>query len=107
MGACLLDLSHPWHRRWQCLGLLHARLGRLVVLGPGRERLADAMADGYGTAALLVGAGEARRTRQLDDPARHYHVLAEPDRHLPGALWIIDQRARLCPRCETRCVYSR
>jgi cytochrome c-type biogenesis protein CcmF len=33
------------------LGLLHARLGRLLVLGPGRERLAHALARRHGAAA--------------------------------------------------------
>ncbi len=32
------------HRDGLVLGLLRTRLGRLVVLGPGRERFADAVA---------------------------------------------------------------
>ena len=39
-----VDLPHPRHRARQRLGLLRARLGRLVVLGSGRERLVHALA---------------------------------------------------------------
>ena len=39
-----VDLPHHRHRARQRLGLLRARLGRLVVLGPGRERLVHAVA---------------------------------------------------------------
>ncbi len=43
--------SSPSASPWLVLGLLRARLGRLLVLGPGRERLADAMAGGDGAAS--------------------------------------------------------
>ena len=46
LGARRLDLPHARHHRRLLLGLLRARLGRLVVLGSGRERLADAVAGG-------------------------------------------------------------
>jgi len=36
---CGVDLSHARHHARQRLGLLRTRLGRLVVLGPGRESL--------------------------------------------------------------------
>ncbi len=39
-----LGLSDDRHRRRLVLGLLHARLGRLLVLGSGRERFAHAVA---------------------------------------------------------------
>ena len=35
-----VDAPDHRHHRWVLLGLLHARLGRLVVLGSGRECLA-------------------------------------------------------------------
>ncbi len=45
LGAALdagrLVRAHHRHRDGKLVGLLHARLGRLVVLGPGRERLAS------------------------------------------------------------------
>ena len=41
VDAGRLDLPDARHRHGLLLGLLRARLGRLVVLGPGRERLAS------------------------------------------------------------------
>jgi hypothetical protein len=43
------------------VGLLRAGLGRLVVLGPGGERLLHALAGGHRAAALGDRGGEARR----------------------------------------------
>jgi hypothetical protein len=54
LGALVAALDHgrlgvPDHRHRARLlvGLLRTRLGRLVVLGPGRERVADALAGGH------------------------------------------------------------
>src|SRR6201999_1867349 len=48
LGAALdtagVDIPDAWHRDGFVLGLLRTWLGRLVVLGSGRERLADAVA---------------------------------------------------------------
>ena len=49
--ACL-DRAHRRHRARLLVGLLRARLGRLVVLGPGRERLVHAVAARHGAAAF-------------------------------------------------------
>ena len=54
LGAGRVDLPDARHHRRQLLGLLRARLGRLVVLGPGRECLADAVAGGDRLAAHSV-----------------------------------------------------
>ncbi len=43
LDAAGLDLPDARHRHGILLGLLRTRLGRLVVLGPGRERIADAL----------------------------------------------------------------
>ena len=56
-----VDPPDARHHRRQLLGLLRARLGRLVVLGPGRERLADAVARGDRAAPFGQRAGRARR----------------------------------------------
>ncbi len=48
------------HPAGRALVLLGARLGRLLGLGRGRERLADALADGHGVPAL---ADDPRETR--------------------------------------------
>ena len=50
VDADRLDIPDARHRDGLLLGLLHARLGRLLVLGPGRECLADALARRHGAA---------------------------------------------------------
>ena len=64
-----LDLPHARHRDGFVLGLLRARLGRLVVLGSGRERLADAVARRHRAVAFRGGDGKAQRAQGLDHPA--------------------------------------
>ena len=46
------------------VGLLHAGLGRLVVLGPGGERLADAVARRHRADAFRGRDGKARRAEE-------------------------------------------
>ena len=71
VDAGRLDLPDARHRDGLVLGLLRARLGRLVVLGPGRERLADAVARRHRAVAFRAGDGKARGAEGLDHPARH------------------------------------
>ena len=81
------------HRARQLVGLLRARLGRLVVLGPGRERLVHALARRHRPAALGDRGREARRAEELDHPARDPRLLALAAR---APSW----SARACsPRC--------
>ena len=93
-----LELPHAWHRRWLVLGLLHAGLGRLLVLGPGRERLPHAVARRHRLRPFGRGDGEARRAESLDDLPRHPRLLVLAARHLPRALG----RAHLGPRLRQR-----
>ncbi len=86
VDAAGLDVPHARHRDGLVLGLLHARLGRLVVLGPGGECLVHAVARRHRAAALRAGDGEAQCAQDLDHPARHPRLLALADRHLPRAL---------------------
>jgi len=51
-GAQRVVRADDRHRDGQLVGLLRARLGRLVVLGPGRERFLHAVAPGHRTPAL-------------------------------------------------------
>ena len=88
-----LDRSSPRHRARQLVGLLRARLGRLVVLGSGRERVVHAVARRHGAHPLARRDREARRVQELDRAARDHRVLAVAARHVPRAL----RRARL--RC--------
>ena len=81
------------HRARLLVGLLRARLGRLVVLGPGRERLLHAVAGRHRAAAFGDRGREARRAEELDHPARDPHLLAS---RCSAPSWC----ARACsPRC--------
>ena len=64
-----VDIPHARHRDGFVLGLLRTRLGRLVVLGSGRECLAHAVARGHRAAAFRGGDGKAQRAEGLDHPA--------------------------------------
>ena len=86
VDAARLDVPDARHRDGLLLGLLRARLGRLVVLGSGGERLADALARRHRAAAFGGGDGKAQCAEGVDHPAGDPHLLAVADRHLPGAL---------------------
>ena len=60
VDQCRLGLLTARHRTGQLVGLLRARLGRLVVLGSGRERELHAVAGRRRAAALAGGHGKAR-----------------------------------------------
>ena len=68
------------------VGLLRVGLGRLVVLGPGGERLPHALAGGHGPDPFARSDGEARGLQVLDRAAGHLGLFAQPARDLPGAL---------------------
>ena len=67
------------------VGLSRAGLGRLLGLGPGRERGAAAVADGDRLPALDDGAGAARHAQGLESGADHRDLRALDLRHLRGA----------------------
>ena len=81
---------------WLCLGVgivlgralvvLGARLGRLLGMGRGRERVTDAVADRHRVPALRDRAGEARDAEDVErvaDPRRRH---PRDPRHVPGPL---------------------
>ena len=74
-GRCRLDRPDPGHRARLLVGLLRAWLGRLVVLGPGRDASFMPWLAGRGAAALGDRGREARRVEELDHPARHPDLL--------------------------------
>ena len=68
-----LVLPRRRHPARRALVLRRAGLGRLLGLGPGRERVAAAVADGHRVPALDHGAGEARDAEDVErvaDPRR-------------------------------------
>ena len=68
------------------LGLPGGRLGRLLRVGPGRERRADALARGDRVPPLGDDPGEARDAPRLERHARQPCVLPLALRDLPHAL---------------------
>ena len=94
------------HRDGLLLGLLRTRLGRLVVLGPGRERVADAVDRRNGASSFRGGDGKARRAQSLDHPACDPGFLAVADRHFSGALRRSHIGACFRHRSDARRFYS-
>ena len=90
-----LGLPGRGHSAGRALGLRGARLGRLLGLGPGGERLADAVADRHGVSALGDDAGKARHDARVERLAGVHHVPAHDLRHLPDAQRRGQFRARL------------
>ncbi len=110
--------SRPWttvawsfltdrHRAGLRLGVLHAGLGWVVVLGSGRERFVHAVAHRHRADPFAGGDREARRVSKLDGAARHPCVFAVAAGNLPGALGRADVGARLRDRSGARRVHPR
>ena len=68
----------------QLVGLLRAWLGRLVVLGPGRECVIHALVSRHCTHSLISSNGKASCTTKLDGAACHYQLFVEFIGHIPG-----------------------
>ena len=68
------------------VGVRGSRLGRLLRVGSGRERGADALARVHGIPALGDGAGEEGDAEGLEHAARHAGIHALAVRHLPDPL---------------------
>ena len=81
-----VDLPHLRDPARRGLVVHGARLGRLLGVGPGRERLADAVARRHGVPALDHGPGAPRHAEGVERVADLRHVRALPARHVPGAL---------------------
>ena len=99
--------AHHRHRDGKLVGLLHARLGRLVVLGSGRERLAHAVARRHRAHPFRDRRRKARHAQKLDRAARHHHLLAVARRHVPGALGRAHLGACLRGRSAARRLHPR
>ena len=100
-------VPHDRHRARQRVGVLRARLGRLVVLGSGRERVVHAVARRHRADPFAGRHREARHVPQLDGAARDRRVLAVAARHVPRALRRADVGARVRHRSGARRVHPR
>ena len=99
--------AHHRDRAGQLVGLLRARLGRLVVLGSGRERLVHAVARRNRPAPLRDRGGEAEHAEGLDRAARDPHLRALSARHFPGAFGGSHLGSRLRHRSRPRRLHPR
>ena len=102
VDARRLVVPHRRHRHGLLLGLLRTRLGRLLVLGSGRECLVHAVAGWNGAAPLGDRHGEAFGAENLDAASCHPHLLAVAARHVPRAVGRADLGPRLRNRPEPR-----
>ena len=91
-----LGLPLGRHRARRVVELRGARLGRLLGLGPGGERLVPALADRHRLPALGHGAGAPGHAAGLEPVAAVRHVLAHHPGHVPDPV-----RA-----CSTACTPS-
>ena len=112
LDAAWARWSRPWttlawcfltrrHRARQLVGVLRTRLGRLVVLGSGGERLVHAVAGRHRADPLARGHREARQLQELDRAAGDLDLLAVAARHLPRALGRADLGARVRHRSRS------
>ena len=90
-----LGLPDRRHRARRLVELRGARLGRLLGVGPGRERVVPTVAHRHRLPALGDGAGAAGDAARLEPVAALRHVLAHHPRHLPHPLGRARQRARV------------
>ncbi len=90
-----LVFPHLRHHARELVGLLRAGLGRLVVLGSGRERVVHALAHRHGADPLARRHRKAGHVQGVDGVARDLRVLALAARHVPRALRRADVGARV------------
>ncbi len=100
-------VSHLRDHARQRVGVLRARLGRLVVLGPGRERVVHAVARRHRAHSFARGHREARDVQGVDRAARDLRVLAVAARNVPRALRCAHLGPRVRDRSAPRRVHPR
>src|SRR5258708_18537361 len=101
LGASLhtggLDIPDARDRHGLLLGLLPARFGRMVVLGPRRKRLVHAMARWHRASAFGGGDGKTRSIDGVDDSVGDSRFFSFASWDIPRTL----RRAYICTRvCE-------
>ncbi len=75
--------SHRRDRARRVVELRGPRVGRLLGMGPGRERIAPPVAHGHRVHPLRDGAGTARHVARLEPLARARDLLPHDPRHVP------------------------
>ena len=100
-----LAVSNDWDCARQLVGLLRTRLGRLVVLGSGRERVLHAMVGWHCADSFARRYRAAWAIQELDLAARDFGVFAESPGHFPGALGHSRFGARVRIGSDARLLY--
>jgi len=77
----------PAESLWEVSGRITSWAGRLVVLGPGRERFVHALAGGHGSDSFAGGDRKARRVQELDRAFGDYRVFFESAGNISRAIW--------------------
>src|SRR2546430_7064359 len=95
-----LDVPDRGHCPGKLVGLLRTWLGRLVVLGPSRERFFYALAGWDCADTFTRGNGEAWRLQELDSAACDRGVFLKLTRHVSRTLRCADFGTRLCYRSQ-------
>ena len=96
LDAVRVGLPHRRHRARRVVVLRGARVGRLLGLGPGGERVVPAVAHRHRLPALGDGAGAAGDAAGLEPVAAAGDVLASPS----------SARSSPARACSTRCTPS-
>ena len=94
MDALRLGVPDRGHHPGGVVELRGPRVGRLLGMGSGRERLVASVADGNRIPPLGDGAGAPRTAAGLEPVPAVRHVLAHHPRHVPHPL----RRRRVGPR---------
>jgi hypothetical protein len=81
-----MGLFNLGYRAGFLVGLLRIGLGRLVVLGPGGERLSHALVGGHGADPFAHGQRQARQLQGLDGVVVDQRVFAVAVGHIFGPL---------------------
>ena len=101
-----LVISDNWYRSGQLVGLLRARLGRLVVLGSGRERVIHAVADWNSLDSFVGGYRASWPIQKLDVTVGDHGLFIELAWNFFGALRHHRVSSRLRNRPNTRFLHS-
>src|ERR1700738_128330 len=101
-----MDVSDLRHRAGKFLGVLRTGLGRMVVLGSGRERFVHALAGRNGVDSFARSDRETRRIQELDRAVSDRRVFSESAGNVPGSFRSSYFSARFRKRSQARNIHS-
>ena len=90
MDHCGMDVSNLGHHHGQCVVVLRAGMGRVVVLGSSGERFFHAVVGGDCPDSFPCGDRETRQFQELDRADGYFCLFSKFTRNLFGSLRSID-----------------